>query len=91
MCIKQTDIRIMELTSRLSKINDRVKEILGEKLTLMFKMDHGEIHPTLFMLKVNALDFEVMLLDEEVGEIHADFKATKLVEEMGLDYSEEDF
>ena len=91
MNIKQTDIRLMEINARLRKISDKLQEILGEKKTLFFKMEHDDIHPILFMLKIQALDFETMLLQEETEIIKAEFESTKMVAEMGLDFSKEEF
>jgi predicted nuclease with TOPRIM domain len=91
MAIKQTDIRLMEINARLRKISDKLQEIVGEKKTLFFKMEHDDIHPILFMLKVQALDFEAMLLQEETEMIKGEYEATQMVAEMGLDFSKEDF
>jgi hypothetical protein len=91
MAIKQTDIRLMELNLKLNKIHDRVKELHGEKTTLFFKMEQEGMHPILFMLKVQAMDFEAMLLEEQVREIQVDHEATKMVAEMGIDFAREDF
>jgi hypothetical protein len=54
-------------------------------------MEHDDIHPILFMLKVQALDFEAMLLQEETEMIKGEYEATQMVAEMGLDFSKEDF
>jgi hypothetical protein len=91
MAIKQTDIRLMEINGKMSRLNDRAREILGEKLSLMFKMEHDDIHPILFMLKVQALDFEAMLIAEQVEELVAEHKTANLIADMGLDYQEEKF
>jgi hypothetical protein len=91
MNIKQTDIRLMEINARLRKISDKLQEILGEKKTLFFKMEHDDIHPILFMLKIQALDFETMLLQEETEIIKGEYEATQMVAEMGLDFSKEEF
>ena len=91
MSIKQTDIRLMEISARLRKISDKSKELLGEKTTLMFKLEHDEIHPILFMLKAQALDFEAMLLEEETKLIEAEYHTAKLVAEMGIDFAKEEF
>jgi hypothetical protein len=91
MSIKQTDIRLMELTSKLSRVSDRMGEINGEMETLHFKLQHGELHPILLALKINALNFEMVLLKEESDELIEDYKVAELVREMGLDFIKEDF
>ena len=91
MSIKQTDIRLMEINAKLQKLSDKSKELLGEKTTLMFKLEHNEIHPILFMLKAQAIDFEAMLLQEETKLIEADYHTTKMVAEMGIDFAKEEF
>jgi hypothetical protein len=91
MNIKQTDIRLMEINARLRKILDKVNELKGEKISLIFKLEHDDVHPILFMLKSQALDFECMLLGEETEVLKAEFESTKMVAEMGLDFSKEEF
>ena len=91
MAIKQTDIRLMELKSKLVKFNDRATEILGEKTTLMFKLENGHIHPILCLMKVHALDFEMCLINEEVNELKTEFDTIEMVSELNIDFSPEDF
>ena len=91
MAIKQTDIRLSELKSKLVKIHDRLKEILGEKTTLLFKLENGHIHPILCLMKVHALDFEAHLINEETNELKTEFETIKMVSELDIDFSTEDF
>jgi hypothetical protein len=91
MAIKQTDIRLMELTAKLIKIKDRVNELKGEKITLFHKMENGAIHPILFALIIQAMDFEVLLLEQATDELDAEHQTILLVAETGLDFSKEEF
>jgi hypothetical protein len=89
--IKETSIRKQELMRKLMKINDRMNELLGEKTTIIFKHEHDDMHPMLAMLKVQAIDFEAMLLSEEVEEIQNEFTFVDMVADCGLDFAKQDF
>ena len=89
--IKETSIRKQELTRKLMKINDRMNELLGEKTTLAFQCEHKTIHPMLVILKLQAIDFEVMLLSEQVEGIENEFSFVDMIEDCGLDFQKEKF
>jgi hypothetical protein len=89
--IKETSIRKQELMRKLVNITDRMNELLGEKTTIVFKFEHDDMHPMLAMLKVQAIDFEAMLLSEEVEEIQSEFEFVKMVSDCGLDFEKQDF
>jgi hypothetical protein len=89
--IKETSIRKQELMRKLLKVNDRMNELLGEKTTIAFKFEHNDMHPMLAMLKVQAIDFEAMLLSEEVEEIQNEFNFIDMVSDCGLDFEKQDF
>jgi hypothetical protein len=89
--IKETSIRKAELMRRLVNITDRMNELVGEKTTLIFKFEHDDMHPMLAMLKVQAIDFEAMLLNEEVEEIQNEFNFVDMVSNCGLDFEKQDF
>ena len=89
--IKETPIRKQELMRKLLKVNDRMNELLGEKTTIAFKFEHNDMHPMLAMLKVQAIDFEAMLLSEEVEEIQNEFNFIDMVSDCGLDFEKQDF
>jgi len=89
--IKETSIRKQELTRKLMKINDRMNELLGEKTTLAFQCEHNTIHPMLVILKLQAIDFEVMLLSEQVEGIENEFSFVDMIEDCGLDFQKEKF
>ena len=91
MAIKQVDIRLMELKSKLVKFNDRATEILGEKTTLMFKLKNGHIHPILCAMKVHTLDFEMHLINDEVEELKKEFETIRIVNELNIDFTTENF
>ena len=89
--IKETSIRNQELMRKLLKVNDRMNELLGEKSTIAFMFEHNDMHPMLAMLKVQAIDFEAMLLSEEVEEIQNEFNFIDMVSDCGLDFEKQDF
>lgn len=89
--IKETSIRKQELMRKLLKVNDRMNELLGEKTTIAFKFEHNDMHPMLAMLKVQAIDFEAMLLSEEVEEIQSEFNFIDMVLDCGLDFEKQNF
>ena len=89
--IKETSIRKQELMRKLLKVNDRMNELLGEKSTIAFMFEHNDMHPMLAMLKVQAIDFEAMLLSEEVEEIQNEFNFIDMVSDCGLDFEKQDF
>ena len=89
--IKQTDLRKQELIRKIDKITDRINELLGEKTTLIFKFEHGEIHPMLAYLKEQTINFEAELLNEQVEQIKAEFEFIDMLSNCGLDLPQEDF
>ena len=89
--IKETDIRKSELSRKLLNINDRLQELLGEKLTIAFKVEHKAINKVLAYLKCEAIDFEVMLLVEETNEIEREHNFLKMLGECGLELEKQDF
>ena len=91
MAIKQTDIRVSEIEMKLKRIEDRLREIMGEKVTLMFKVQHEDFHPMLLVLKVAALDFETNLLSEQADNIANDYEMIRMLKDSGIELTEEDF
>jgi hypothetical protein len=89
--IKETDIRKSELSRKLLKINDRLQELTGEKITIFFQVEHKAINKVLAYLKCEAIDFEVMLLLEETKEIEQEHNFLKMLGECGLELEREDF
>ena len=89
--IKETQIRKQELLRRLNTINDRMNELLGEKNTIIFKVKNDAMHPGLAILKEQAIDFEAMLIRDEVDEIKKEYDFIEMVEDAGLDFQKEDF
>ena len=89
--IKETAIRKQELLRKLNAINDKMKELLGEKTTLIFKVENGAIHPGLAILKEQAIDFEAMLMKDEVEEIKKEYDFIAMIEDAGLDFEKENF
>jgi hypothetical protein len=87
MGIKVSEIKLSEIAARLGKIEERVCELAGEKMTLVHKLDNNAIHPMLFMLKLDALDFEAMLLQEETAQIEFEYNITKLLTNSGIELS----
>lgn len=63
-----------QIITRLNQIHDRVKEIIGEKITLGQKMEHNQIHPLLYLAKLNVLDLESELLENELEDIGLEVK-----------------
>lgn len=91
MAIKQTDIRVSEIEMKLKRIEDRLREIMGEKVTLMFKVQHEDVHPMLLVLKVAALDFETNLLSEQADDIANDYEMIRMLKNSGIELPEEEF
>ena len=91
MAIKQTDIRLMEINSKLNRINDRFKEMVGEKNTILFKLEHGEINPMLAAMKICVLDFEASLIEDEIIELKEEYNTITLIANIGLDFMPEEF
>jgi ABC-type dipeptide/oligopeptide/nickel transport system ATPase component len=91
MAIKQTDIRVSEIEMKLKRIEDRLREIMGEKVTLMFKAQHEDFHPMLLVLKVAALDFETNLLSEQADNIANDYEMIRMLKDSGIELPEEEF
>ena len=89
--IKETDIRKSELSRKLLNINDRLQELIGEKLTIAFQVEHKAINKVLAYLKCQAIDFETMLLVEETNEIEQEHNFLKMLSECGLELEKEDF
>ena len=89
--IKETAIRKQELLRKLNAINDKMKELLGEKTTLIFKVENGAIHPGLAILKEQAIDFEAMLMRDEVDVIKKEYDFIAMIEDAGLDFEKENF
>jgi hypothetical protein len=89
--IKETDIRKAELSRKLLNINDRLQELIGEKLTIFFQVEHKAINKVLAYLKCQAIDFETMLLVEETNEIEQEHNFLKMLSECCLELERENF
>ena len=89
--ISQIDIRVGEIEMKLKRIEDRMREIMGDKTTLIFKTQHEDVHPVLLALKIAALDYETNLLSEQADDIANDYEIISMLKNNSIELAEEEF
>ena len=72
------------LISRLTEIDNRVKEIKGEINALDFRIELGKIDARLYRMKRKTNMYELSLLDEEVGRIKSETQISKMLSDLGI-------
>jgi hypothetical protein len=89
--LKQTNIRLSEIHSKLHKLNDRVDEIAGELDANKSYYESGKIDLTLLLLREQALMYELYLLELKGVELKEDYNTICVMIECGIDFEPQTF
>jgi hypothetical protein len=83
--MKNIDIELERINNRSQQIYDRLGEINGEKTTIQYKIDKGFIDFILGSLQIQALEYEAMLLLDEIPDLESGLAFIELADELNLD------
>jgi len=82
MNIKNNELSYEE---KYSMLNDRVREIKGDLVTLDFRMEIDKIDSRLYRMKRKTLMYELELINDEVGQLIHNKSINELMNNLNLE------
>jgi len=80
----KTDNNELSYEEKYSMLNDRVREIKGELVTLDFRMEIDKIDARLYRMKRKTFMYELELINDEVGQLIHNKSINELMNNLNL-------
>lgn len=80
----KTDNNELSYEEKYSMLNDRVREIKGELVTLDFRMEIDKIDARLYRMKRKTFMYELELINDEVGQLMHNKSINELMNNLNL-------